>query len=945
MNRGPILGWTLALALSLASAGAPLQAQDAPAPEPAGDAEPRALTIAEYDRWRSIQGAAISADGAWVTYTFAGRDRADTLYVAQVDSDIEYEIVHGSGARFSDDSQWVAYFLSAEEGDDEEEGERDRQVELRHLESGETVQWDRVASFEFAVGSRALLIRKARADGDADHSGTEVILRHLTGTQAGSSELLGSVNQSAFNASGTHLAYTVDAPDRDGNGVYLIDVEGGARSVLDSENADYSRLTWDEDGMAIAALRGDEVEGMVEKANVLLTFAVSGWSATYDPVADPAFPSGMVLSEKGTLLWSRDRARVFFGVREQAVAADRLCAASESDDDEMASGHTIDDPALSDPLICSDIPVANVDIWHWQDEAIQSVQENRANGERNRTFRAVLHLDEARVVQLGDHRVRNVTITDPGDRAIGFDPTPYVSDWRPAFNDIYEIDLGTGDRTTVLRSHLTTYGASPDGRHLLYWQEGHIWAYDFERDEHRNLTESAPVSFVNAEDDHTGERPSYGIAGWAADGEGVILNHRYDLYLQPLDGSEATNLTGGRGASDEIRFRYVRTDSDEEWVDLDEPLLLSAYGQWTKKAGFFRLDGDDLTELVYDDARFGNPIKASDSDRLMLTRQDFRTFPDYHLTTLAMAEWTQLTDANPHQSEFRWGHRILFDYTNDDGVPLQGTLAIPDGYEPGDQLPMLVHFYEKLSQNLNSYPTPRYASSPNYAGYVSNGYLVMEPDVHFRTRTSHSDMLESVEAAVAAVIELGYVDPDRVGLHGHSYSGGGASYISTQSEMFAAIVAGAAPINLRSEFNQIWPGSGSNNHRYDIYGQGRYGTDPFTDLQLYLDQSPVTHAPTMDTPLLYLHGVDDAIVPWIQGLEFYNALRFNEKPIIWLSYPGEGHGLGRHENRVDFQTRMRQFFDHYLKDAPAPRWMTEGRSFIEKERALGTNEGGSRGGR
>ena len=100
---------------------------------------------------------------------------------------------------------------------------------------------------------------------------------------------------------------------------------------------------------------------------------------------------------------------------------------------------------------------------------------------------------------------------------------------------------------------------------------------------------------------------------------------------------------------------------------------------------------------------------------------------------------------------------------------------IPDGYEPGERLPMLVRFYEKYSQDLHLYPTPTYRHSPNFAGYVSNGYLVMQPDIHFRTRTSHSDMLECVEAAVRKVIEMGYADPERIGISGHSYGGQGAA--------------------------------------------------------------------------------------------------------------------------------------------------------------------------
>lgn len=88
----------------------------------------------------------------------------------------------------------------------------------------------------------------------------------------------------------------------------------------------------------------------------------------------------------------------------------------------------------------------------------------------------------------------------------------------------------------------------------------------------------------------------------------------------------------------------------------------------------------------------------------------------------------------------------------------------------------------------------------------------------------------------------------------------------------------------------------------------------------------------MDTPLLYLHGVDDPTVEYNQGLEFYNALRFNNKPVIFLSYPGELHSLRKIENQKDYTRRVNQFFDHHLKGEPAPDWMVNGVPYLKKKK-------------
>src|SRR5205085_1954235 len=191
------------------------------------------------------------------------------------------------------------------------------------------------------------------------------------------------------------------------------------------------------------------------------------------------------------------------------------------------------------------------------------------------------------------------------------------------------------------------------------------------------------------------------------------------------------------------------------------------------------------------------------------------------------------------------------------------------------------------------------------------------------------------EAAVKKVIELGYADAKRVGLHGHSYSGQGSAYIATTSKMFSAVIAGAAAVELVADFNQLWKTSGTNQHRYDTYGQGRFGTTPYDNLELFMDQSAVFHAKTMNTPLLIVQGTNDGSTEWLQGVEFYNALRYLGKPVIFLSYEGESHGFVRYDNQFDVEVRMHQFYDHHLKGMPAADWIANGVPFLKKKTPTG----------
>ena len=898
-------------------------------------------------------------------------------------------MVRGSNPEFSKDSRGGAYYINPPEQEDSggrgnARGGNDadrpaRVVELRDLDTGETRKWDNAQSFAFAEAGQAFMVKKRSADSEAEHEGTDLIVRYL---ESGMEELIAYVDEYGADESGARLAYTVDGPDGESNGVNLLVLNTRVRTVLDAEReAIYVRLTWGGDPGeqvepardALAVLKGKDDDELTERVNaVLLWPAVSDGSGPLvldprpedndeDEEADAnghGLASDRVLSEKGPLRWSPDATRLFVQTRMQHPAPSALCESSEKEDgetDEEGDGEADDEnegptivqmaTRVSDdgrPLgpeevsggVCPEF-IADVDIWHVGDERIQSIQESRANADRNRTHTGAIHIQgggELRFVQLADETMETIQVSEDGRSAVGADDREYRSDWRPNYQDLYLVDIETGERTLILEQQLRTLGFDPSGKHFLYWKDRDIWSYDLEALEHRNLSADAPVNFENEQFERFGEKPSYGIAGWTTDGDAIVM-HRHDLYRVSLESDATENLTQGFGQENETRFRVIDTDPDEDEFDLSKPLYLSAYGEWTKKAGFYRLDGGDLEELVFDDARYGNLTKAEDADVAIFTRQDFETFPDLWLSDLDHESRRQITNANPQQTEYNWGRRILFDYYTYDGIRKQGTLAIPNDYQEGERRPMLINYYEQNSQNLHSYPTPRFQGSPNFAGYVSEGYLVMQPDIHFRIGPSHQHMLESIELAIDAVIEMGYVDPDRIALHGHSYSGQGSTYIATHSDRFAAIVAGAAATNLVSDFNALWGGR-NNAHNYSIYGQGRLGTDLYSDFELYVDQSAVHHASDMNTPLLLLHGEDDATVRWMHSVELYNGLRWFEKDVILLSYPGEGHGLRQYENQKDFQIRTRQFINHHLRGAPIPAWMESGRTFIDKERSI-----------
>ena len=894
------------------------------------------ITVDDYGPWKRITSVALSADGNWMGFVYDRLEGEDTLYVKALNRERTHAVPRGSDVAFSPDSRWVAYLVSPPEENGEgrpggpgreaggENGSPPETLVLRNLASGDTTTFADVASMTFPANTEILLVRKEGPGEDVDHEGADLIVHHL---REGTSLNLGNVSEFEVNESGSHLAYLVDAQDEAGNGAYLLELATGAMRPLDTDALTYDQLSWNEEGTALAFLRGDVPEDKEERANdllVLTDLTRPGSLLRFQPGQDEEFPEGFVLSQRGGVRWSDDSRRLFVGIKEQ------MDEREETEDR------------------------ANVNVWHWDDEEVQSVQRVRARRNRNETWDAVLNMDgdDLTFVRLADEDLESVSQAGTSTWGIGRDPTPYEDEvtWGGSRADYYRVDLDTGERTLMAEGVGRQMGASPEGTWWLLLRDEEVMAWNLNTGQEVNLTRTSGVDFIDREDDHPYELPIHGMAGWTEDDESVVLYDALDVWEVPLDGGEATNLTAGMGESEQIRFRVTRVEDwaggggyrgwyggggGDEPLDLDEPFMLSAFGEWTKKDGYWEVEkGQEPEPLIWMDKALGRPIKADSTETIVFTQETFVEFPDYWVSDKEFTDPRKVTDANPQQEEFAWSPgKVLIDYVDDRGNRLQGTLGLPAGYEEGETYPMLVYFYEKMSDRHHSYQGPTYDDRPHMATYASNGYLVLQPDIVYTIGEPGSSALDDLTAAVTKVMELGYADPDRIGLQGHSWGGYQSSFVVTQTDLFAAVVTGAPPTNLVSFYNTLYRSTGTVQQGITEVGQVRMGTTPFESFDLFVSQSPVHHAQDITTPFMILHGTEDGAVDWMQGLEYYNMARRVGKEVIFLSYPGEGHHLSRKNNRIDFQIRMMQFFDHYLKDAPAAKWMVEGVPFLEKEYA------------
>ncbi|NNK63063.1 MAG: S9 family peptidase, partial [Gemmatimonadetes bacterium] len=284
----------------------------------------------------------------------------------------------------------------------------------------------------------------------------------------------------------------------------------------------------------------------------------------------------------------------------------------------------------------------------------------------------------------------------------------------------------------------------------------------------------------------------------------------------------------------------------------------------------------------------------------------------------------------------RWGTAEIYEWTSADGIPLQGILYKPDGFDPSQQYPMMVYFYERSSDGLHGYTIPAAGgSSINRAFYVSRGYLLFVPDIPYEIGFPGESSEDAVIPGVLSLIDRGFVDADKIGVQGHSWGGYQISHMITRSDIFAAAEAGAPVVNMTSAYGGIrWASGMSRAFQYEKT-QSRIGGTLWDSHQKYIENSPLFFVDKINTPLLMMHNDEDGAVPWYQGIEMFSAMRRLGKPVWMLNYNGEAHGLRQEHNQRDWAVRMQQFFDHYLLGSPAPVWMEEGVPATMKGKTLG----------
>ncbi len=597
-------------------------------------------------------------------------------------------------------------------------------------------------------------------------------------------------------------------------------------------------------------------------------------------------------------------------------------------------------PALIKDTMRLDDEIVNVEIWYHDSPFLYTQQETTMDDDKKRSYLGMYDIENKTVRQIEDVEIDRSIVGVKGDGkfALLTKTKSYQksSTWLGDVNkDVYLYDLQQGTSTQIAEGQSDYPLFSPSERYIYWYNKpDSLWKYyDIGNRKTGFLGDKSLTKFYD-EDNDTPQIPgSIGVAGWLKDDSAILIYDKYDIWkISPNDPLSNIAMTDGR--NQKRTYRYIGLDPEVPFIDPNQPMMLHVFDGKDKGEAYVSLDWrtGKITTLFDGSFALSKSInKAKKSSDIIFTKQNFQIFPDLLLSDTTLVNIKKISEANPQQQKYAWGSNQLFKWKDYSGKDVNGMLFFPPSFDPKKQYPLIVNFYERSSDDFNRHRSPEaHRSTINYSYYTNLGYVIFNPDISYTTGQPGQDCNIAVNSGVDALIKQGYIDSTRMALQGHSWGGYQIAYLLTKTGRYKCAESGAPVVNMVSAYGGVRWGTGMSRIFQYEKGQSRLGKSLWEDPNLYHKNSPIYEMGKVTTPVLILHNDQDGAVPWEQGIEYFMALRRLDKPAWLLNYNDEPHWPVKWQNRLDFNIRMEQFFNHYLMDGPLPLWMKEGNTPIEK---------------
>lgn len=899
------------------------------------------LSHEAYDSWKEVNFKAITNDGRYAAFTVNPQDGDGKVILHDIRSGVQDSVRRADGIVLTFDSRHAVFRIKPQQKLLKDLRRQKKKKEdlpkdtlgIYSFVDRKTQKIPDVQSFkvpEKAGGWVAFLKEppkeeKPKADAstpakktkkpkkNSADNGFTLVVKNLGDN---SETTMGYVKDYSFARNGAGLLFNSTGNDTTTTaGVYWFDTATRQTKALHQGKSKfrYKGLAIADDGSQVAFLVDPDTTKALVRHFQLFHWKNGDASAKQlDAEHAMALPMNWIISEHYTPSFSKNGSKLFFGSCPPPVVQDTTLLTEE---------------------------IVSVEVWGGKDDFIYPQQNKQIDNERRRSYLVAIDLASKKIQQIGTTTVPQVEIGDEGnaDIFLGESNKPYrkyiVYD-PPAPADLYVFDLKSNTQQQIATAVKGSAQLSPKANYVVWYSlPDTAWFTHHVASGKQTRLSLGKISFAEETNDRPEYPGAYGIAGWTHNDESILIYDRYDIWsFDPQNRRAPLNLTK-TGRQEKMVYRYIHPDPEQRTIDPSAELLLSAFNETSKGSGYYRLSLKDnkMTRLLFGDARYQGTIKAKGANQFLFTRETFREFPDVWTADLNFAAPKKISDANPQMKNYYWGSIELVNWISLDNIPLQGMLCKPEGFDPKKKYPMIVNFYERESDELHAFvmPQPHRSTIPR-STYASDGYLVFIPDVVYRLGFPGESALNCILPGVTSLVAKGFVDEKNIGIQGHSWGGYQIAWMVTRTNMFKAAEAGAIVANMTSAYGGIrWDTGLSRMFQYE-HTQSRIGGTLWEKPMHYIENSPLFFADKIQTPLLLLHNDADGAVPWYQGIEMYMALRRLEKPVWMLNYNGEPHWPLKRENRMDFQIRMKQFFDHYLKGAPMPSWMKEGVPATEK---------------
>ncbi len=913
--------------------------------------EKRPLDHSVYDKWETLGGYAITDNGEWVSY-YVNRDENDgKVVVMNLNNGSTIEIPRGSKTKFSPQGKHLTFTIRPTHA-------QQKEAKIKKLK-GDKAPKDTLGILELATGKITKF--PALKGLEIPREGGNFIAFKVEQPAKPKAEVITLIYDLAKNQvidtlkNVETLSFT-----KKGDRLFCI-----TKSKKSKELLSYNPAAKQSDTVITTGSKGDILKPYLSANEKFIAFYANTDTSrkfdenvsvyTYDFYKEGAepqlvlsnatagIPQGMVLTRNRAINFSKDGSRLFFGITKLPPQKDTTVKEEQ----------------------------AKLDIWHYNDPYISTQQQHMKNMLLKRSYISYVELDTAthavtseKMVRLAQPEYPVVTVPDEwnAEYAYCFSSERYAirSQWdaNPVC-DLYLISLKDGSSKLVAQEiYASNISTSPKGNFIVWYnpEKKQFFSLDM-REANKAMGEkvhevaqpleiSGRIGYPLWKESHDTPQmaPAYGNGGWSEDEKTFYVYDKFDVWeVDPLAQREPKMLTQGLGREKGYTFRMMRWDAlqlpdgtpgvKKTPIGKKDNVYFTAFDNKSKGNGYFMRENrrgklQNMKQLIMEpDFSLGYLNKAKKANVITYTKGNFVESNNLWVTKDLFKTSKKLTASNPQQAEYNWGTCESVYWTAHDGMELEGLLYKPENFDPAKKYPMVVYFYETSSQYKHAYRKPAVSRSTiNITYFVSNGYLVFMPDIHYTVGHPGKSAYNCIVSGVEALCRNSWVDKENIAIQGQSWGGYQVAYLVTQTDMFKCAGSGAPVANMTSAYGGIRWGSGVVRHFQYEHTQSRIGRTLWDEggLELYIENSPLFFADKVNTPLLIMNNDNDEAVPWYQGIEYFTALRRLGKQVWMLQYNNESHNIGKRVNALDYTIRLSQFMDHFLKGAPMPVWMKYG---------------------